>query len=106
VTSIGVQARADFYQGDISGLRLDARGYSLTGNMGYSLAFGNDWTLEPSVGGVYSRTSADQMQAAGFMASQILSGTSGTSNVPLQGSMQVIANAPRGRIAEVRAKNR
>ncbi len=65
-----VQARADFYQGDFSGLKLDARGYSLSGNMGYNLALGDGWSLEPSVGGVYSKTSVDQMQAAGFMTAQ------------------------------------
>ena len=85
-----VQARADFYQGDFSGLRLDARGYSLTGNMGYSLALGNSgWNLEPSVGGVYSHTSVDPIQAAGFMASQILGGNSGVTNLPGMATMQV-----------------
>jgi opacity protein-like surface antigen len=84
-----VQARADYYQGDFSGLRLDARGYSLTGNMGYNLAFGDGWSLEPSVGGVYSRTSVDQTQAAGFMASQSMNNGSGWTNVPGMGAMQM-----------------
>ena len=82
------QARADFYQGDFSGLRLDARGYSLTGNMGYNLALGNGWSLEPSVGGVYSKTSVDQMQAVGFMTAQANSdGTIAT--MPGLGAMQM-----------------
>jgi opacity protein-like surface antigen len=86
-----VQARADFYQGDFSGMRLDARGYSLTGNAGYSLPLGGGLTLEPSVGGVYSRTSVDTIRSAGFMASQLLSGNGGLSgeiNVPMQAAMQ------------------
>ena len=84
-----VQGRADFYQGDFSGLRLDARGYSLTGNMGYSLAFGDGWSLEPSAGGVYSHTSVDPMQAIGFMATQVMSGGATRVNMPYQGTMQV-----------------
>ena len=77
-----VQARADYYQGEFSGLRLDARGYSLTGNMGYNLALGNGWSLEPSVGGVYSKTSVDQMQAAGLMTAQVNSGSGSSFSVP------------------------
>ena len=82
-----VQARADFYQGDFSGLRLDARGYSFTGNMGYNIPLGG-WSLEPSVGGVYSRTSVDAMQVAGFMYAQANSSGTGFT-IPNQGSMQI-----------------
>jgi len=82
------QARADFYQGEFSGLRLDARGYSLTGNMGYNLALGGGWSLEPSVGGVYSKTSVDQMQTAGFMAAQANS-TGDIVTMPNMGTMQM-----------------
>ncbi len=83
-----VQARADFYQGEFSGLRLDARGYSLTGNMGYNLALGGGWSLEPSVGGVYSKTSVDQMQTAGFMAAQA-NNNGGIVTMPNMGTMQM-----------------
>ena len=83
------QARADFYQGDFSGLRVDARGYSLTGNMGYSLAVGDGWSLEPSVGGVYSSTKVDSMQPSGFMGAQYNAGNASFSNVPEFGVMQI-----------------
>jgi opacity protein-like surface antigen len=82
-----VQARADYFQGEFSGLRADARGYSLTGNMGYNLPLGG-WSLEPSVGGVYSRTSVDPMQVAGFMAAQVNSSGTGIT-VPNMGVMQM-----------------
>ncbi len=55
------QARLDYYQGEFLGERLDARGYSITGNAGYHLDLGGKWSLEPSVGGVFSRTSADSV---------------------------------------------
>jgi opacity protein-like surface antigen len=82
-----VQARADFFQGEFSGLRADARGYSLTGNMGYNFPLGG-WSLEPSVGGVYSKTSVDPMQTAGFMAAQANSSGTGVT-MPNQGVMQM-----------------
>ena len=66
------QARLDYFQGEltdqnngISNERLDARGYSVTGNMGYRFDLGGNWSAEPSVGGVISRTWVDQLEVAG-----------------------------------------
>ena len=62
------QARLDYFQGEltdqangISNERLDARGYSVTGNMGYRFDLGGNWSAEPSVGGVFSRTWVDPL---------------------------------------------
>ena len=59
------QARFDYFQSELNdpnangifNQRLDARGYSITGNAGYRFDLGGNWSLEPSVGGVYSSTS-------------------------------------------------
>ena len=66
------QTRFDYYQAEltdsangIGNERLDARGYSVTANMGYRFALGGNWTAEPSVGGVYSLTQADLFAVAG-----------------------------------------
>ena len=66
------QARFDYYQGQlndpgngISGERFDARGFSVTGNMGYRVDLGNKWTLEPSLGAIYSTTASDAFSVAG-----------------------------------------
>jgi opacity protein-like surface antigen len=68
-----VQARADFLQGRLNdpvangifSQRLDARGYSLTGNIGYRLDLPSSWFLEPSVGGVLSRVNVDPFDISG-----------------------------------------
>ena len=66
------QARLDYFQGEltdqangIGNERLDARGYSVTGNMGYRFDLGGNWSAEPSVGGVFSRTWVDPLGVAG-----------------------------------------
>ncbi len=61
------QGRLDYYQSDILDQRLDARGYSLTGNIGYRVALGGDWSLEPSIGGVYSHTEVDPLRTSGSL---------------------------------------
>src|SRR5262249_32801954 len=67
------QARWDFYQGSLSdsanGLsqqRLDARGFSVTGNVGYHLPLHNNWFIEPSAGVVWSRVSTDPLSVSGL----------------------------------------
>ncbi len=66
------QTRFDYYQGElsdpangVSNERLDARGVSVTANMGDHFALGGNWTAEPSVGGIYSQTTVDPFSAAG-----------------------------------------
>lgn len=61
------EARLDFFQGNLLGQHLDGRGYSLAGNMGYRIPLGGNWSLEPSVGGVYSRASFNQFDASGVL---------------------------------------
>ncbi len=59
------QARLDYIQSESVGQRLDARGYSVSGNVGYRFDLGSNWSLEPSVGGVYSHTSVDPLKLYG-----------------------------------------
>jgi opacity protein-like surface antigen len=61
------QARLDFFQGESLGERLDARGYAITANAGYRFDLGGNWSLEPSAGGVYSRTSVDLLNLFGTL---------------------------------------
>jgi opacity protein-like surface antigen len=62
--SADAQARLYNIQADSLGQRLDARGYSFTGNVSYRFDLPGNWTLEPSVGGVFSRTSVDPLSIA------------------------------------------
>ena len=83
------QGRLDYFQSELSdpmvngifGQRLDARGYSFTGNMGYRFDLANKWFAEPSVGGVLSRVSADPFDMSGTFV------TTGTGSLP--GTVQV-----------------
>ncbi len=83
------QGRLDYFQSELSdpmangifGQRLDARGYSFTGNTGYRFDLANKWFVEPSVGGVLSHVSTDPFDISGTL----LTGT-GTS---LPGAVQV-----------------
>src|SRR6185295_8303629 len=67
------QIRWDFYQNNLSdsnnGLsnqRLDARGISVTGNVGYNIPLHQNWFIEPSAGAVWSRVSVDPLSVAGL----------------------------------------
>jgi opacity protein-like surface antigen len=62
--SADVQARLYNLQADSLGQRLDARGYSFTGNVGYRFDLPGNWILEPSVGAIFSRTAVDQLNVA------------------------------------------
>jgi opacity protein-like surface antigen len=62
--SADVQGRLYELQGESLGQRLDARGYSLAGNMSYRVDLPGNWTLEPSVGAIFSRTSIDPLDIA------------------------------------------
>jgi opacity protein-like surface antigen len=63
--SADAQARLYNLQADSLGQRLDARGYSLMGNLGYRFDLPGNWALEPSIGGIFSRTSIDPLTIAG-----------------------------------------
>ncbi len=67
------QARWDFFQNaftepiyDMSNQRVDARGFSLTGNASYNVPLGNNWFIEPSAGAVWSRVDVDQLSVQGL----------------------------------------
>ena len=66
------QARWDFYQNEVSdnnhglfGQHFDARGVSLTGDVGYNLNLGNNWFIEPTTGIIWSRTQVDPVNVPG-----------------------------------------
>ena len=68
------QVRVDFYTNSLSdsanglfGQRLDARGLSLTANVGYSIPLGSGWFVEPSGGLVWSRVEVDPLNVAGVL---------------------------------------
>jgi outer membrane autotransporter protein len=71
---IDAQLRGNFYQNEVSdsnhgmsGQHFDARGISLTGNVGYNFKLGNQWFIEPSAGIVWSRTQVDSMNVPGTL---------------------------------------
>jgi opacity protein-like surface antigen len=68
------QVRWDFFQNTLSdasnglnGQRLDARGFSVTGNVGYSIPLPSGWFIEPSGGVVWSRVNVDTLNVAGVV---------------------------------------
>jgi len=69
------QARLDYFQSElndplVNGIinqRLDARGYSLIGNVGYRFDLPEKWFIESSVGGVLSRVSVDPFDVTGTL---------------------------------------
>lgn len=78
------QARLDYYQGtlsdpDANGIydqRLDARGYSLTANVGYRFDLPGKWYVEPALGGVLSRVSVDPFSLSGTWVNNASTGVS------------------------------
>lgn len=68
------QIRTDFYQSRLSdqsnGLfeqGLNARSFSITGNVGNQFPLGDDWFVEPSAGVVYSRVEVDPINLSGTL---------------------------------------
>jgi outer membrane autotransporter protein len=68
------QLRGNFFQNEVSdnnhgmsGQRFDARGISLTANVGYNKNLGNNWFIEPSAGIVWSRTHVDPLNVPGTL---------------------------------------
>jgi Autotransporter beta-domain len=73
------------------GQRVDARGYSLAGNMS-RFDFPGNYNLEPSVGGIFSRTSVDPLNIAdvtGSLGVPVTGLLSATTLATLSGTMQV-----------------
>jgi hypothetical protein len=69
------QLRFDFYKNSLTDASnalaaqtLDARGVSVTGNLGYNIKLPSDWFIEPSVGVVWSHVSVDDFTSAGVYA--------------------------------------
>ena len=68
------QVRFDWYRGSLtdasnglSSNKLNADGFSVTGNFGYRLSLPSNWFIEPSAGGIYSRVSVDNFNAPGVV---------------------------------------
>ncbi|KIZ48001.1 transporter [Rhodopseudomonas palustris] len=69
------QVRTEFYQNSVNdpivaGIfdqKLDARGLSFTGNIGYNHALANNWFIEPSAGIVVSRVKVDPLNVTGTL---------------------------------------
>lgn len=66
------QARWDFYQGllndptnALANQRLDARSFSITGNLGKQFPLGDNFFIEPSVGVVYTQAKVDPLKLTG-----------------------------------------
>ena len=64
----------DYYTNSLSdsanglfGQRLDARGVSLTGNVGYNIPLHSGWFVEPSAGLVWSRVEIDPLNVPGVL---------------------------------------
>jgi opacity protein-like surface antigen len=90
--SADVQARLYDIQFESVGQRLDARGYSFTGNAGYRFDLPGNWSLEPSVGGIFSRTSVNPLFIGDFLASGVpvtAPSILGASSAIAAGTMQV-----------------
>jgi opacity protein-like surface antigen len=101
--SADVQGR--LYRLEIEGLdqRLDASGYSFAGNASYRFDLPGNWTIEPSIGGIFSRTSfnplfvADAATALGVspsvFASQQVSGFALSSSFQIHDVESVLGRA-------------
>ena len=68
------QLRFDYYTNSLSdsanglfGQRLDARGVSLTGNVGYNIPLHSGWFIEPSAGLVWSVVEVDPLNVPGVL---------------------------------------
>jgi outer membrane autotransporter protein len=87
------QARVDFFQGQLNdpiangifNQRIDARGYSLTGNIGYRIDVASNLFIEPSIGGVLSRVTVDPLDLSGTYILPL----SMSPNVTLPGRVQI-----------------
>lgn len=81
-------ARFDYYENRLSdtnnglfGQPLNARGVSVTGNVGYNIALPGNWFIEPGAGIVWSRVNVDQLSVAGVPLSPLTDFARGTVSV-------------------------
>ncbi len=68
------QARWNYYQNTITdplnglfGQNLDARGFSVNGNIGYNYGLPDNWFIEPSAGFLWSETWVDPLNTSGTL---------------------------------------
>ncbi|MGH6834347.1 MAG: autotransporter domain-containing protein [Methylocella sp.] len=84
------QARWNYYQNKLSdtsngvfGQNLDARGFSINGNIGYNYGLPDNWFIEPSVGVLWSETWVDPLNTAGtFVLQPFVPGAAVNLSVP------------------------
>jgi outer membrane autotransporter protein len=70
------QVRTEFYQNSVNdpivagifSQKLDARGLSFTGNIGFNAPLQNNWFIEPSAGIVVSKVKVDPLNVTGSLA--------------------------------------
>ena len=74
---VDAQVRWNYYQNKLTdtsngllGQNLDARGFSVNGNIGYNYSLPDNWFIEPSAGFLWSETWVDPFNAAGNLVFQ------------------------------------
>lgn len=96
------QIRLDFLQGQLSdptnsgifGQQINGRSLSFSGNIGKQFAFGDNWFVEPSLGGVYSRASVDRFNLAGtFIFANIPGGLAAPSSIKIEDFDSILGRA-------------
>ena len=100
-----VQLRFDLYQGtssspgnNYSGALTDARGVSVTGAIGHRFPFMENWFIEPSVGGLWSRVQVDPLTTSLALGADAR-GTLRVSDIDSllgRASLRVRADLPQG----------
>jgi opacity protein-like surface antigen len=84
------QARWNYYQNKLVdasnglfGQNLDARGFSVNGNIGYNYGLPDNWFIEPSAGFLWSKVSVDPLNTSGTLVLATSSGIAfpGTVNI-------------------------
>jgi opacity protein-like surface antigen len=84
------QARWNYYQNSITdqtngvfGQNVDARGFSINGNVGYNYGLPDNWFIEPSAGFLWSEVWVDPFNTAGALVLQpLMPGTAVNLSVP------------------------
>lgn len=95
------QVRWDFIQGQLndplgSGIfneRVDARSLTFTGNLGKQFPVGEDWFVEPSVGGLYSSAKVDAFNVGGTFILANSAGISPPSRVKINDFDSILGRA-------------